>query len=197
MTLDLNTFLTTVYCIVDTLYQQQIAPHKPLYPGPRPELHDSEVLTLMLVAQWHPSRSERKVGCYAAAHWGAYFPRLLSQSQSNRRARDLHGVFARLAPLLTEHALATLRLQAPYEVLDGMAVPLSEAGFARGGTDHSWYYGMKLLLTVTLCGMIMGWMLGPAGTEERWVVDALLRWRSDPQAPAVSNGGTRGLSAFW
>src|ERR687890_530537 len=98
MTLDLDTFLTIVYCMVDTAYWTHIAPARPPRPGPHPELHDSEVLTLMLVAQWYPSRSERKVGRYAAKHWRAYFPRLLSQSQFNRRTRDLHGVFARLAP---------------------------------------------------------------------------------------------------
>jgi len=113
MTLDLDTFLTIVYCMVDTAYWTHIAPARPPRPGPHPELHDSEVLTLMLVAQWHPSRSERKVGRYAAKHWRAYFPRLLSQSQFNRRARDLHGVFARLAPLLAEQVIAALQLEAP------------------------------------------------------------------------------------
>ena len=73
MTLDLDTFLTIVYCMVDDVYQRQLAPAKPLRPGRQPELHDSEVLTLMLVAQWHPSRSERKVGRSAAQHWRAYF----------------------------------------------------------------------------------------------------------------------------
>src|SRR5688572_29493048 len=100
MPLDLDTFLTIVYCMVDTVYQSTFAALRPARPGPQPALHDSEVLTLMLVAQWHPSRSERKVGRYAAQHWRAYFPRLLSQSQFNRRARDLHAIFARLAPLL-------------------------------------------------------------------------------------------------
>ena len=197
MELDLDTFLTIVYCTVDELYQWHIAPLKPVRPGPHPDLHDSEVLTLMLVAQWHPSRSERKVGRYAAKHWRAYFPRLLSQSQFNRRARDLHGVFARLAPLLAEQVIAALALEAPYEVLDGVPVPLmarcrgnrhrcfaNEASIGCGGSDREWYYGMQLLLTVTPCGLITGFTLGPGGTEERWVADALLRWRADPSAPA-------------
>jgi hypothetical protein len=197
MTLDLDTFLTRVYCMVDTAYQAEFASARPSRPGPRPELHDSEVLTLMLVAQWHPSRSERKVGRYAAKHWRSYFPRLLSQSQFNRRARDLHGIFARLAPLLAEQTIATLSLDAPYEVLDGVPVPLmarcrgnrhrcfaNEASIGCGGSDREWYYGMHLLLTVTPCGLITGFSLGPGGTEERWVADALLRWRAEPSAPA-------------
>jgi hypothetical protein len=197
MTLDLDTFLTAVYTMVDTLYQAHIAPHKPTRPGRKPDLHDSEVLTLMLVAQWHPSPSERYVGGYAVKHWRAYFPRLLSQSQFNRRTRDLQGVFARLAPLLAEHVIVALQLEAGYEVLDGVPVPVmarcrgnrhrcfaNEASIGCGGSDREWYYGLRLLLTVTPCGLITGFMLGPAGPEERWVADALLRWRAQPSAPA-------------
>lgn len=42
---------------------------------------------------------------------------------------------------------------------------------------------MQLLLTITPAGLITGCAVGPAGTEERWVADALLRWRQDPSAP--------------
>lgn len=182
MTLDLDTFLTSVYCIVDTLYQHHIAPVRPQRPGPRPELHDTEVVTLMLVAQSHPSRSERLIGRYAAKHWRAYFPRLLSQSQFNRRARDLQGVFARLAPLLAEQIITTLHLDALYEALDGVPVPLmarcrgnrhrcfagrplGTASIGCGGSDREWYYGMQLLLTVTPCGLITGFTLGQAAPK--------------------------------
>jgi hypothetical protein len=198
MTLDLDTFLTIVYCMVDTAYQAEFASARPSRPGPRPELHDSEVLTLMLVAQWHPSRSERKVGRYAVKHWRSYFPRLLSQSQFNRRARDLHGVFARLAPLLAEQVIATLSLDAPYEVLDGVPVPLmarcrgnrhrcfaSEASIGCGGSDREWYYGMQLLLTVTPCGLITGFTLGP-GAGALWAKSA--GWRMPCCAGAPTQG---------
>ena len=57
---DLDTFLTTVYVMIDELYQTQYAPHKPTRPGPAPTVSDSEVLTLGLVAQWQRSRSERE-----------------------------------------------------------------------------------------------------------------------------------------
>ncbi len=151
MELDLDTFLTLGYCTVDELYQAQCAPLKPVRPGPHPELHASEVLTLMFVAHWHPSRSERSIGRYAATHWRAYVPRLLSQRQFNRRVRDLQGVFAHLAPLLAEQVLAALSLPMTYEVLDGVPVPLmarcrgdrhrcfaNEARIGCGGSDGAW-----------------------------------------------------------
>ena len=69
-------------------------------PGTAPTLSDREGLTLLLLAQWHPSRSERAVGRYAATHWRAYFPHLLDQSSFNCRTRDLHGVLAALGPVI-------------------------------------------------------------------------------------------------
>ncbi len=98
MEIDLDTFLTTVYDITDELYQTHVAPVKPTRPGKKPDLSDSEVLTLAVVAQWQADRSERAFLRYAAKQWRAYFPRLLSQSQFNRRARDLCGVLCHLAP---------------------------------------------------------------------------------------------------
>ncbi len=88
MPLDLDTFLTVVYTMVDTLYQAQIAPHKPMRPGRKPDLHDSEVVTLMLVAQWHPSRSERYVGGYAATHWRGSFAQILLANSKREPCSD-------------------------------------------------------------------------------------------------------------
>ena len=69
MTLDLDTFLVTGYCTVDDLYRTRNAVAKPRRPGKKPALTDSEGLTLTLLAQWHPRRSERAFVRYAARHW--------------------------------------------------------------------------------------------------------------------------------
>jgi hypothetical protein len=84
MELDLDTFLTIVYCTVDELYQTQFAAAKPPRPGTAPTLSDSEVLTLLLLTQWHPSRSERAVGRYAAAHPFVLVLRETDRSESLR-----------------------------------------------------------------------------------------------------------------
>lgn len=194
MELDLTTFLTTVYTIVDTIYQRDAAPHKPRHPGKKPDLSDSEVLTLLIVAQWYPKNSERAFGKYAAKHWRSYFPRLLSQSQFNRRARDLCGVLAALGPAIGRDLTAHLATPA-YEVLDGVPVPIMRrcrgqrkhglgdaADVGRGGSDKDWYYGVRLLATVNAHGLITGFVVGTAKTGERWLAEALLRWRAFPTA---------------
>src|SRR5919204_2366335 len=189
MELDLDTFLTAVYCVVDDLYRAEFLPAKPARPGAAPELSDSEVLALMALAQWQPARAERRFVAYAARHWRAYFPRLLSPSAFNRRARDLAGVLCALGPRVAAR-LSALAGAPAYEALDGGPVPLmgrrrgdrhrlfaAEAGIGRGGADQEWYYGVALLAAVGPHGAVTGFVLTPASTGERWGAEALLRWR--------------------
>lgn len=195
MAIDLATFLTTLYCVVDDIYQSVFAAAKPVRPGRRPAMSDSEVLTVLLLAQWAPTWSERTVLSYVTTHWRRYFPRVLSQSAFNRRAGDLARVVGQLGPLAAAQLLPLL-VAGDYEVLDGLPVPLlrrcrgdrhrlfgDAAGIGRGGSDHEWYYGVKLLSSVRPDGIITGFIVSPAPTEEHWAVEALLAWRHDPTLP--------------
>ena len=190
MTMDLDTFLVALYTIVDDLYQQHFAHYKPRRPGKRPEMSDSEILTLALCAQWHGT-SERAFLRFAAQYWRSYFPRLLSQSATHRRIWGLIGILTRLSGAVAQELRA---YAAPYQVLDNVPVPLMrrcrgdrhrlfgvEAGVGKGGTDRDWYYGCKLLLSVTPQGVITGFLLSPANTEERWTGEAFFCWRTDPE----------------
>ena len=196
MELDMDTFLVTVYCLVDEVYAQQFVALKPRRRGRKAAMSDSEVLTLGLLAQWQRSRSEREFLRMARKPLAPYFPRWLSQSAFNRRLRDLAGALAHLAPAI---AARTTELLGPsaYEVLDGVPVSLArrcrgqhhrcfanEAAIARGGSDHDWFFGQRLVLSVNAHGSITGAVSGPANTEEHWLAEALFRWRCDPTAPA-------------
>jgi hypothetical protein len=193
--IDLETFLTGLYCMVDDVYQAHFAAGKRGRPGPKGKLADSEVVTLALLFQWLPHGSERRFLSYAARQWRAYFPRLLSQSAFNRRMRDLGLVLSQLGPHVARELCPALRRGA-YEVVDGLPIPLmrrcrgdqhrlfaDDAGIGRGGSDGEWYYGVKLVAAVAPSGIVTGFVVSPASTEERWSVDALLRWRDDPTAP--------------
>ena len=192
MELDLDTFLTAVYCVVDDLYRAEFAAGKPVRPGPKPALSDGEVLTLMVLAQWQRGRSERRFVAYAARHWRAYFPRLLERSAFNRRVRDLAGVLCALGPAVARRLAAVLGAPA-YEAVDGVPVPLArrcrgdrhrlfaaEAGVGRGGSDRDWYYGVELVAAVDPRGAVTGFVLVPAGTEERWGRGWARGWPSWP-----------------
>ena len=195
MEIDLDTFLVTVYTVVDDLYQAQFAAQKDPR-GCQGRLSDSEVLSLTVLAQWHPSRSERAFLRFVRRYWREYFPRLTSQSAFNRRAREMSGVLLALGPAVDAALAAHLGEPAAYQVVDGVPVPLARrcrgrrqrafgphAAVGRGGADKDFYYGVKLLAAVRPAGTISGFGIGPANTEERWLLDALLRWRCAPEAP--------------
>jgi hypothetical protein len=197
MDIDVDTFLTTVYCVVDDLYQAHYAAQKPVRRGAAPEMSDSEVLTVVILAQWQQDRSEAAFLRYAHAHWRGYFPRLLTQSAFNRRARDVWGVLCHLGPQVGVALRALLASPPAYAVCDTVPVPLMrrcrgdrrrcfglEAAVGCGGSDEDWYYGVALLTVVEADGSISGFVLGPADTDDRWLADALLRWRQDPTAAA-------------
>ena len=196
MELDLGTCLTAVYWVVEDLYRAEFAPSKPVRRGHQPELSGGEVLTLAALAQWQRGRSERKFVAYAAAHGRASFPRLLSQSAFNRRARGLWGVLCALGPRVAGRVAAVAGAPA-YGALDGVAVPLmrrcrgdrhrlfaAAASVGCDGSDKDWSDGVELVAAVSPAGAITGFVLIPASTEERRGAAALLRWRAAPAAPA-------------
>jgi hypothetical protein len=187
MTLDLDTLLVALYTITDDLYLLYFAHLKPNRPGQEPVLSDSEVLTLAIYAQG-TGRSERSFVGYAKTHLKAYFPRMLSQSAFNRRCRDLAGVLVFLVPLVARELKA---FACAYQVIDTTPLPLmqrcrgdrhklfgDEASIGRGGSDKDWYYGCKLLSSVSPDGIVSGFLLAPASTEDRWMAEAFLCWRA-------------------
>jgi hypothetical protein len=62
---DVDTFLTTLYVIVDDFCQSR-APRK--RPAPKAALSDSEVIALAIFARWGPFSSERDFFRYAQSH---------------------------------------------------------------------------------------------------------------------------------
>jgi hypothetical protein len=193
MTIDRDTFLTTVYVLVDTAVAHQ--PPRPRHGRP-PRMSDSEIVTLMLVGQFLGG-SERHLLRWADAYLRPYFPGLISQSSFNRRSRTL----AIRCAWLMQQVLAQLPLETdPFEIVDGLAVPVahlarshrratfaaSEADLGYGGVGKQPYYGVQVVLCVTASGPITGFVLAPARTEERWLFSQLLRWRCDPGLPLLT-----------
>jgi hypothetical protein len=214
MNSDLDTFLVRLYTIVDDLYNIYVAPHKPIRRGHVPELSDSEVVTLAILEQGYGT-SEQAFWQYVNQHLRTYFPRLIDRTCFNRRTHDLYGVMARLVPIVA----AIMQTESRYEVIDTVPVELMsrcrgdryhlfncEASIGHGGSDREWYYGCKLLLSVTEHGAVTGFAVAPAATEDRWVAEFFLCWRHDPTAEPWTpqdlprshkkGGGRRGATGY-
>src|SRR5262249_41008627 len=84
---DLDTFLTILYVMVDDFCQSKLGDEKPR-PGPRASLNQSEVITLALFGQWVQFPSERAFYRYAEQHLRTAFPSLPDRGQFNRLMRN-------------------------------------------------------------------------------------------------------------
>jgi hypothetical protein len=85
---DVDTFLTTLYVMVDDFCQLSLP--SDLHPGPQAALSRSEVVTLALFGQWQGFGSERGFYRYAQRHLRTAFPSLPTREQFNRQVRRQH-----------------------------------------------------------------------------------------------------------
>ncbi len=71
--MDLNTFITAVFCLADDWLQEQKPSRRR---GPAPELSDSEVLTIEIVGEFLGIDAEKGLYTYFRRHYGEWFPAL-------------------------------------------------------------------------------------------------------------------------
>ena len=94
--MDLDTFFTTLYVVIDDWYKSKMISLMKRHPGPALQMSDSEVLTVAIAAQWRagvPWQSERGIVRYMLENGRSWFPRMLKRSQFNKRLRDLWAAF--------------------------------------------------------------------------------------------------------
>lgn len=175
--LDLDAFLTALYTVVDDLYRQRLSylAHRP---GAKPELSDSEVLTLSVCAEWGHWDSERSFWRFICTRLRHLFPRAVDQSQFNRRRRALKPALTILQQGLTERLGADLERE---RLLDTKPVPVmllkrhddrglifdGQAAVSWCAAKRLYYYGFKLVLSLTLDGVIVRYDLVPANIDDR------------------------------
>jgi hypothetical protein len=202
---DVNTFLTTLYVIVDDFCQSR-APRK--RPGPKAALSDSEVIALAIFARWGRFSSERDFFRYAQSRLREAFPTLPDRSQFNRLVRSCVG-------LIEEVALHLLALMpdaqggggggggGAYEALDASAMPVRNAkrrgegwlaGYADIGWSNSlgWYEGFCLLVAVAPTGVITGFGFASASTKDQPLAETFfaLRAQPDPRLQSVGSAAS-------
>ena len=185
MELDLDTFLTALYTAVDDLYRERVAPAVAHRPGPRPVLSDPEVLALGICAEWGPWESERAFYRFVRKRLRPLFPRLVSYPEFNRRRRSLYPALAAIQRGLARRLGADLERE---RLLDTVPVPVmvlkrhdAEGLTFDGAAQVAWcqakrqfYYGLKLVLALTLDGVVVRYDLVPAGVADREAAPAVL-----------------------
>jgi hypothetical protein len=197
---DVDTFLTTLYVMVDDFCHSY--PPK-TNPGPEASLSESEVVTLAIFARWNRFTSERDFYRYAEANLRDAFPTLPDRSQFNRLACS----HIELIEAVAVHLVALLEARrCPYEVLDSSAMPIRDAkrrgsGWLAGQADIGWsnslgwYEGFCLLTSVNPQGVITGFGFAPASTKDQPLAETFFALRSEAN-PRLGSVGSAALGPY-
>jgi hypothetical protein len=192
---DVDTFLTTLYVIVDNFCQSHV-PTTERRPGPEASLSPSEVLTLAIFARWSRFGSERDFYRYAQTHLRDAFPTLPDRSQFNRSVRHHLDLIEAVALHLVEMMEAQ---ECAYEALDSSAMPVRDAkrrgeGWMAGLSDIGWsnslgwYEGFRLLVAINPAGVITGFGFASASTKDQPLAETFFALRVEPNDRLASVG---------
>jgi len=192
--LDVDTFLTTLYVIVDDFRHSHLP--KQQRPGPEASLSEGEVITLAIFARWSRFASERDFYRYAEGHLRGAFPTLPDRSQFNRLVRFYADTIEEIALHLAQIMEGS---QHPYQALDASAMPVRDvkrrghgwlAGYADIGWSNSlgWYEGFSLLSAVEPSGVITGFCFGAASTADQPLAETFFDVRANPNPRLKSVG---------
>lgn len=175
--MSVETFLTVLYCVLDELYQTHAPTLLAGKVGTKPEFSDSEVLTLMVAQHWCGFQKEATFLRFIQNNYLHLFPRLLDQSQFNRRARNLCWLLNRLRFEILQQMGA---LQETIRLMDGTPVHvrhwrrygkshlrMPEAALGHCAAKKETFYGYRLVVMTTLDGVITDWELIPGNADER------------------------------
>jgi Transposase DDE domain len=193
--LDVDTFITTLYVMVDDFCQSQ-SQQKSSHPGPQAALSVAEVVTLSLFGQWANFSSERAFYRYAEQHLKAAFPNLPERSQFSRLQRSSSEAITAFGLYLV--ALTNAQ-ECHYERIDSSGIPTRDAkrrgaGWLAGQADIGWsnrvgwYEGFHLLVSLTQDGMVTGYGFGSASTHDQLLMETFLALRAMPVSPLSSIG---------
>lgn len=182
--IDIETLLTIIFVHVDDWYQEKGHHLLKGKAGRKPVFSDSEIISLMLAEDYIPYPGETQYLGYIRANHGELFPKLVDQSQFNRRARRLRY----LVEAMRRDWLMELGVeQASTYLIDTKPVPVvgykrsKRRSEFRGSADYGYcvgrklhYFGYKLVMITTLDGIPVIYDLVPANTDERTAAEAVI-----------------------
>jgi hypothetical protein len=177
-------FIITVYCLVCEHYQV-IKKTCPLRRGGfAPALSDEEVITLEICGEYLKLGSDKDIFQYFRTHYTHFFPRLQDRTLFVRQAANLWQVKTAIQQRLVQ---VSGQADDPVQVIDTLPLPVCgvtraardrcfqpEADFGYCAAKKLHYYGFKLGLRVTRCGMITGFPLLPARPHDIQLLDDLV-----------------------
>ena len=182
--MDRDEFIITVYCLVCEHYQVIKNTYALRRGGFAPALSDEEVLTLEICGEYFKLATDKDLFMYFRTHYAHFFPHLKERTLFVRQAANLWQVKAAIQQRLTQ---VSGQAADPIQIID--TLPLPVCGYTRSGRDRCFkpfadyghcaakkldYYGFKLGLRITRCGMITCCPLLPARPHDIQLLDDLV-----------------------
>jgi hypothetical protein len=182
--ISITELLTIIFVLVDDWYQ--VHGYKLLNGkvGRKPVFKDSEVISLVLAHDFIPYPAETQYVEFIRANYLGLFPKLVDQSQFNRRARALRLLVEQLRRFWIVQK--GWHLQSCY-LMDTKPVPVvgykrlksrsefaGNANYGRCASRNLNYFGYKLVALSTLSGIPVAYELVPANLDERLAAEAVI-----------------------
>lgn len=181
--MDLNTFITAVFCLTDDWLQQQESPRSR---GPAPELSDSEVLTIEIVGEFLGIDAEKGLYTYFRRHYGEWFP-ALKRVHRTTFTRQMANLWA-IKRKLWRELLGRIGFDPEVSLIDSFPLPVcrfarayrcrvlaQESAFGYDEMSKQTFYGLRAHLHVAWPGVIVGVDLAPADVHELHLAEELLQ----------------------
>jgi Transposase DDE domain len=182
--MDRDEFIITVYCLVCDQYRV-IKNTSPVRRGGfAPALSDEEVITMEVCGEYFKLTTDKDLFAYFRAHYAHFFPKLTDRTLFVRQAANLWHVKGLIQQRLTQ---VSGQSADPVQIID--TLPLPVCGYTRSGRDRCFasvadyghcaakqldYYGFKLGLRITRCGMIIHYPVLPARPHDIRLLDELV-----------------------
>jgi len=201
--MDLETFLTAVYCLVDDALAPLVAAQKLRQRGPAPTLADSEVLAIAVGGEFLGIATDQALYRYFRRHHAALFPGLTRVHRTTfvRQVTNL----APAAAALWRHYGAALAARGAIDpavmIVDSMPLPVCHparnarcrrfrdvAAFGKDAMTKRFFFGFRLHVRLTWPGAITAAALVPANVHDLVVAPWLL---------GGERGWALGDSAYW
>ena len=184
--MDLNTFVVSVFCLVDDRLKGRQRSYRSR--GPSPKLSDSEVITMEVVAEFLGIDTDKGIYLYFKRHYPHYFPKIreIHRTTFARQAANLWKVKEHLWQHLLERELLIEGDEEPLLVIDSFPIAVCKKSrsyrcrvmreLADRGRDTNLgkFLGMRAHVIVAWPGMILKANVCGADTHDLHLAERLL-----------------------
>ena len=193
--MDVNTFLVTVFCIVDDYLKGKQLRSR----GPTPTLRDSEVLTMEIVGEFLGFDKEKHLFLYFRTHFAGWFPALrnIHRTTFTRQMANLCFVKEKL----WQHVLGQIDFDRKISLMDSFPMPVCRfarayrcrrlrevSAFGHDEVAKQTFFGLRVHLQVCWPGVIVNHRLVAANIHEVEVAEEML---------SEAQGWTLGDRNYW